>query len=108
MKLYRYERDTSDDGLKFHKIILNEFEVIKESEGGFWIEIHGRLKFTPKAGNCIFGGCNHKSPCREFACIDKEGALNQFISRNQRTVLISRAMLQSSRKYLETAKQTKI
>lgn len=102
MKLYRYERNNSLDNP--HDLILREFEVLDEEKNGFWIEINGKRRFTIKENKCRDKTCKHDKPCREFACITKEGALHQFISRTQRIIIISRATLQVAQGYLKTAK----
>lgn len=71
MKLYRYEIDTFyvDNGLFDKKVIIEEFEVTKETKCGRWIDYYGTKKWVKKDGNTI------------FAHDTKEKALNHFIRR---------------------------
>jgi len=92
MKLYRYERDhTLEDGYELNCI---EFEIIRETEKGYWIDLKvmDRPKFVLKG-----------DVGKRFAYSTKRAALNNFIARANRSILISKAMIIESRKYIETA-----
>jgi len=93
MKLYRYERDHSEEE-NTYQVNCIEFEIIRETEKGYWVDlkIMDRPKFVLKG-----------DVGKRFAYSTKRAALNNFIARTNRSILISKAMITESRKYLETA-----
>lgn len=97
MKLYRFERDHSEENE--HQIKFLEFEIIRETEKGYWIDIDviDKPKFVLKG-----------DVGKRFAYITKQAALNNFIARTSRSILISKAMISSSRKYLNIAQNLEL
>ncbi len=93
MKLYRYQRDTSDESwIELFPIELIEFETIKETEKGYWIEVLGKLKFVLKS-----------QTGKRFAYETKEAALENFKARTRRSIIIAKNMANISEEYLKKA-----
>lgn len=97
MVLYRYERDnppyyTYDPYI----VILKEFEVIKETPKGFWVnDDYGVKKFV----------LNSENSRKRFAYETKEQALSNFIARTEKSIKLTKLRLNDSIGFLEAAKK---
>ena len=85
-KAYRY-KDTlyswGDNGWAFVRVHLEEFNVIKETPKGIWIQ--GK-----------FGGRKHfilLTARKKYACLSKEDAKVSFIARKERQIRILESQL---------------
>ena len=80
MKLYKYTFRAIfnlDDRFNSTKLELLEYQVIKKTPHGYWIEYYNsakKKKWVPKIG---------KNP---FAFVNKKDALNNFIHRKSRQI----------------------
>lgn len=89
-KLYRYDRDFSN--VEYGEPIrLREFEVIKSTECGHWINVLGDKKFVLKGLG------------KRFAYETKYDALNSFILRSQKCHRLEKAKLDRTNICLVTA-----
>jgi hypothetical protein len=99
MKLYRYERDCDDEQItpQSASLRLVEFEVVKETEKGYWI------KTTPKNKFCYKATRYNKS----YASISPEIALENFIERTKNCIWITKCRIEAAEIYLNIAKNLK-
>jgi len=73
------------------KLELEIFETVKETKCGFWIEIYKKRKFILKGDG------------KRFAHETKEMALNSFICRKKRQILINKSMIARAKHSLSIA-----
>lgn len=81
MKLYRVDNDLSTE--IFENLYISEFEVVKETEKGYWALVYEKRKF-------ILKGVDGK----RYAYITKKDAFNGFIKRKKRQILINKSHIQ--------------
>lgn len=110
--LYRYDGhafshggcDINGDYIHSHssyKVLLHEYDIIKETPKGFWIDYysnysHGNKKFVRKEG------------IKKYASQTKEGAKKDFIARRNKQISILESRLERSKLELEIAKKMQI
>ena len=126
MKLYRYEGRTISQGYmdefdNWHsagsKVVLNlnELEVLKETEKGYWIE-SSRLQSSKKMTRFNFIGQEYevyvtfvlKGDGKRYAYPSKEAALHSFKKRKERQILILSSQLKYAKVALEFAQKFEI
>lgn len=80
MEFYRYEDIVTD--LDEVQIRLRTFQLIKETPFGYWIAyVRGRKKWMKKLSH------------RKYACLTKVEAMESFIARKKKQILILKAQL---------------
>ncbi len=82
MKLYRFRRFHYDEWLLTFELIVDEYEVIRETECFYIIKWHKWPKYEKRVG---------KKTLRRFAHPTKEEALHAFKKRNERWIRIMKA-----------------
>jgi hypothetical protein len=101
MKAYRYidtlyaSGDEDYGYTTYLKVLLREYEVIKETPKGIWIEDLHVNKKSVLVGQRFVNLNSHK----KFACLTKEDASLSFIARKKRQVKI----LENQLKYAKEA-----
>ena len=90
-KLYRYETDKSTEEFTGN-LELKEFLIEKETEKGYWITVNRKKKFILKGGNG-----------KRFAYETKELALNGFIKRKERQIVLNKVFINRANTELEKA-----
>lgn len=94
MKLYRYSEDKSTE--EFERLHLSEFQVIKETEKGYFI-FYIKKRFILKGGNG-----------KRFAYETKELALKGFIKRKERQIYLNILFLNRAKLAIEMAKKIEL
>ena len=102
MKLYRahstYNRRATMsyfvESLITSHIFYSEYEVIKETEKGYWIDEYGHKRFVLKGGEG-----------KRFAYINKQEALESFYYRKKRQIRILNSQLSRAKAGREEAKR---
>ena len=92
MKLYRVENDFSTE--YFSKLYISEFDVIKETPKGYWCLVWDKRKFILKGSNG-----------KRYAYVTKKDALNGFIKRKERQILINKTYIERAKLGIELAKK---
>lgn len=99
-KAYRYEDYLTSSGSEEYgyntqvNIRLQEYNVIKETLHGFWIELYpNKNKFV------------RLDTRKKFACISKPDAWYSFVARKQHQIRILKAKLQDAEIALDLSKQ---
>jgi len=94
MKLFRYdycnwyEEYTSADHLN-----LSDFEVIRETNKGFWIVVNGKEKFVLSGEG------------KRFAYVNIELALKSYIKRKKRQIQISKHQIKRAKTRFQLQKK---
>ena len=83
-KLYRVDNDLSTEF--FDNLYISDYNIEKETEKGYWINVYDKRKFVLKGNEG-----------KRFAYISKEYALKGFIKRKERQISINKC-------YIERAK----
>lgn len=113
MKFYRYDMFitggysfdgngdiiTSKGDVRFthnFSMLLSEYDLIKETNKGYWIDVFGCKKFVLKQS------------LKKFAYLTKEEALQNYISRTKASIKINKRKLELAQASLETAERFKI
>ena len=88
-KLYRYEYDnTVENALDRINLVLHEFEVVKTTDKGVFISIHGKKRFVLTAAN------------NKFAYSTPELAMEGFITRKKNEISILKQRIKVAEAYL--------
>jgi len=101
MKLYRYRKWCTNECLRdcddksCVKVDVEEFNVINETNKGYWFIVNGKKKWTSKTSK------------RRFAYPTKEEALENFIRRTKRSIAINHYMIDFAELALKEAKLLK-
>lgn len=72
----------------FVKVVLHEFEVIKETPKGIWIRVPGRKRFVNLGAR------------KKYACLSKLDALESFKRRKMRQIRILETQLRHAKEAL--------
>jgi len=99
--LYRYYKYCTNETLRDWedkscvKVGAQEFNVISETEKGYWIVVAGKKKWTSKTSK------------RRFAYPTKQEALENFIQRTKRNIAINYYNIDFAKLALEEAESLK-
>jgi hypothetical protein len=91
MKYYRYEDSRTTNGIH---VYFREFDVIKETPRGVWIDIYGAKRFVLKEAR------------KRYACPSKEEAKESFKARKTRQIKILTKQLENAKRALESVDET--
>lgn len=114
MKFYRYEEryytslggdgDYSFPGIPILKLELNEFNLYKETPGGYWIG-YGEIAPGKLRGHARWVS---KYSIKRYAHPTKEEALHSFIKRKEKQISILEDALSDAKMALLSAKAIKL